>query len=82
LGPLLYRKGVLAIRNRVLLYKQLMRPMMDYAYPIWRSAALTLVRMQQMLQPKCLRIAAGAPWDTSNWQIHKDLGVPLFADHI
>jgi hypothetical protein len=35
-----------------------------------------------VLQSKCLRLAAGAPWYVSNRQIHEDLGVPLFADHI
>ena len=35
-----------------------------------------------MLQPKCLRLAAGALWHVSNREIHEDLGVPLFADHI
>ena len=35
-----------------------------------------------MLQSKCLRLVTGAPWDLSNRQIHEDLGVPLFADHI
>jgi len=33
LGPLLNRKSDLSIRNGVLLYKQLIRPMMVYAYP-------------------------------------------------
>ena len=31
LGPLLNRKSDLTISNGVLLYKQLIRPMMDYA---------------------------------------------------
>ena len=35
-----------------------------------------------MLQSKCLRLATGAPCYVSNRQIHEDLGVPLFADHI
>jgi hypothetical protein len=26
--------------------------------------------------------ATGAPWYVSNRQIHEDLGVPFFADHI
>ena len=38
LGPLLIRKIDLSIRNGVLLYKHLIRPMMDYACPAWRSA--------------------------------------------
>jgi len=33
LGPLLNRKSDLSIRNGVLLYKQLIRPMMDYECP-------------------------------------------------
>jgi hypothetical protein len=38
LGPLLSRSG-LSIRNGVLLFRQLIRPMMEYACPVWRSAA-------------------------------------------
>jgi hypothetical protein len=33
LGPLMNRKSDLSVRNEVLLYKQLIRPMMDYACP-------------------------------------------------
>jgi len=56
--------------------------MMDYACPAWRSAARSNVRRLQVLLSKCLRLATGAPWYVSNRQIHEDLGVPLFADHI
>jgi hypothetical protein len=35
-----------------------------------------------VLLSKCLRLATGAPWYVSNRQIHGDLGVTLFADHI
>ena len=66
----------------MLLYKQLIRPMMDYACLAWRSAARTHVRRLQVVQSKCLRLATGAPWKVSNSQIHADLGVALFADHI
>jgi hypothetical protein len=41
LSPLLNRSA-LSIRNGVLFYKQLIRPMMDYACLIWRSAVHTL----------------------------------------
>ena len=66
----------------MLLYKQLIRPTMDYACPAWRSATRTHVRRLQVLQSKCLRFATGATWYVSNRQMHEDLGVPLFADHI
>ena len=82
LCPLLNRNSDLSIRNRVLLYKLLIRPIMDYACPAWKSAARTHVRRLQVLQSNCLRLATGVPWYVSNRQIHEDLGVPLFADHI
>jgi hypothetical protein len=62
LGPLLNSKSDLSVRNGVLLYKQLIRPMMDYACPAWRSAARTHFRRLQVLQSKCLRLATGAAW--------------------
>jgi hypothetical protein len=71
----------LSIRNGVLLCKQLFRPMMDYACPIWRCAARSYVKQLQALQFKCLRIATGAPWYISSTQIHEYLGVPFFAEH-
>jgi hypothetical protein len=39
LDPLLNRRSGLSIRNGVLQYGQLIRPMMDYACPVCRSAA-------------------------------------------
>jgi hypothetical protein len=82
LGPLLNRRSGLSVRNDVLLYKQLIRPMVDYACPILRSAARSHVRKLQVLQSKCLRIATNAPWYVSNRQIYEHLGIPFFADHI
>ena len=55
LGPRLKRKSDLAVRNGVLLFKQLIRPMMEYACPAWRSAARNHVRRLQVLQSKCLQ---------------------------
>jgi len=82
LGPVLNRRSDLSIRNGVLLYKQLIRPTIDSARPALSSATRSHVRRLQVLQSKSLRLATGAPWYVSNKQIHEDLGVPLFADHI
>jgi len=49
LGPFLNRKSDLSVRNGVLLYKQLIRPLMDHACPAWRSAARSHVRRLQVL---------------------------------
>jgi hypothetical protein len=82
LGPLLNREIDLSIGNEALQHKVFIRTMMDYACSTWRAAVRTHVRRLHVLQPTCLRLATGTPWYVSNKQIHKDLGVPLFADHI
>jgi hypothetical protein len=82
LGPSLKSKRDLSVRNRVLLYKQLIRAMMGYACPAWRTAVRTHVRRLKVLQSKCLRLASCAPWYVSNRHIYEDMGVPLFGDHI
>jgi len=82
LVPLLNRKSDLPVRNGVLLYKQLIRPMMEYACPAWRSPARSRVRGLRVLQSKFLRLATGASWYGNNMQIHEDLRLPLFANHI
>jgi hypothetical protein len=78
LGPLLNKQSDRSVRNGVLLYKQLIRSMMDYACPAWSSAARSHVRRLQVLQG----VVTGAPCYVRNRQIHEDLGVPLFVDHI
>jgi hypothetical protein len=82
LGPLLNRRSDLSIRNGVLLYKQLILPMVYYACPARRFAALTHVLRLHVSKSKCLRFATGAAWYVGGRQIHEDRGVPLFADHI
>jgi len=39
LYPLLKKKSDLSVRNGFLLYKQLIRSMMEYSCPAWKSAA-------------------------------------------
>ena len=56
--------------------------MMDYACHSWSSTARTHIGRVQVLETKCLRLAAGARWVVSNWQVHGNLGVLLFGDHV
>jgi hypothetical protein len=79
---LFLKRSGLSIKNGILLYKQVIRPVMDYACPIWSFAESTLVRRVQVLLSKCFRLAFGALWYKGSRQIHEDLGVPFFAEHI
>jgi len=79
---LLDSRSSLFIWNGVLLYKQLICPMMNYECHVWRPAACSHIRKMQALHSKCLCIATIDPWYIGNRQIHNDLGVPYFNDHI
>jgi hypothetical protein len=81
LGSILKKRSSLSIRNGIVLYKQLIRPMMDYACPIWRFAARNYVKQLQAFQSKCLSIATGAPRYISSRQIDEELGVLFFEEH-
>jgi hypothetical protein len=79
--PLLNGTGF-SMRNSVLLYKQLIRPMMDYACPIWRSAVRSHFRKLECHNPKCLRVPTNAPRFVSDGQIQEDLWIPFYAEII
>ena len=49
---------------------------------MWRFDTHTRVQKVQVLLSNCLCLATVAPWYISGRQIHEDLGVPLFVDHI
>ena len=59
LCPVMNGRSYLSISNGFLLYKQFIRPLMDYACPAWKSAARTHVRRLQGLQYKCFRLVMG-----------------------
>jgi hypothetical protein len=80
LGPVLNRSK-LSVWHGVLLYMQLIRHLMDYACPVWRYPC-THIRRLQVSQSKCLCLVTGAAWYLTNRQIHEDLDVPLFTDHV
>ena len=74
---LLNRRSGLSTRNGVLLYKQLIRPMMDYSCPVWRSASHCHIRKMAVLQSTFLCVATNATWYIGSKQIHENLGVPF-----
>ena len=77
LWTLLNRSSRLSIRKAVLLYKQHICPLMDYACPVWRSTACSHIRNLQVIQSKCLHIVTNAPGYIANNQIHD-----FFTEHI
>jgi hypothetical protein len=61
LYPLLNKKSQLNKHNKLLLYKQVLRPMMTYACPILENIAKTHLTKLQVTQNKILKMALNLP---------------------
>ena len=73
LRPITGGRSPLSPKNKLLLYKTLIRPVITYAAPIWGCAIPRLIYKIQVIQNKILRSAINAPWFVRNEQIHHDL---------
>ncbi|GFV67696.1 RNA-directed DNA polymerase from mobile element jockey [Trichonephila clavipes] len=67
------RRSPLSLENKVILYKQILRPVITYGSPVWRATAATHMKKIQVIQNKILRVMTNAPWYVRNDVIHNDL---------
>ncbi|GBO36766.1 hypothetical protein AVEN_164996-1 [Araneus ventricosus] len=67
------KNSKLSLRNKLLLYKTLMRPIMSYASPVWGAAAKTHINKLETTQNKIARQITQVPWFVRNKQIQKEL---------
>lgn len=82
LYPLIGRGSLLSIRNKLLLYKTIIRPIITYASPIWCSTAMTNRKHLQILQNKCLKIILKLHWRTPTTEVHERANLKTIADYI
>ena len=74
---LLGRNSSLTIYNKLLLYKQIIKPIWTYGIQLWGCTKPTNVRIIQTFQNKVLRNLINAPWYIKNINIHRDLKVDM-----
>jgi hypothetical protein len=60
LYPLLAKNSGLGQENKVLIYKQIIRPIITYGAPIWSHISNYALNPIEIFQNKCLRLAANA----------------------
>lgn len=72
LYPLLSRKSKLSLRNKNLLFRCMIRPIMMYGCAVWHSAAKTHIKRLQVIQNKALKMINKLPWKYSTDQLHHD----------
>lgn len=71
LYPLVNRKSKLCLKNKLLIYKQIFRPAIMYAVPIWTSCCTTRKKALQRIQNKVLKmILKLPPWYSTN-ELHR-----------
>lgn len=79
---LLGRKSQLSIHNKILVYKQIFKPVWLYGSQLWGCSKDSNIEIIQKFQNKVLRNIVNAPWYTRNKDIHRDLNIPLVVDEI
>jgi 4-amino-4-deoxy-L-arabinose transferase-like glycosyltransferase len=77
LRPLLRSK--LNTSNKLLIYKDILRPVWAYGIQIWGSAKPSNLRIIQAFQSICLRQIVSASWYIKNANLHNDLNVPTLS---
>ncbi|GFX39535.1 putative RNA-directed DNA polymerase from transposon X-element [Trichonephila clavipes] len=70
----------LSLENKVILYKQILRPVITYGSPVWGAAAATHMKKIQVIQNKILRVMMNAPWTATAGLDVVQYGRPIFDD--
>lgn len=79
---LLGGKSYLALENKVLIYKSILKPVWLYGIQLWGAAAKSNINIIERYQAKVLRSMVDAPWFVPNEVIRCDLSVPLVREEI
>lgn len=79
---LIGRKSKLSIHNKLLIYKQVLKPVWTYGLQLWGCARTTNIEPIQKFQNKVLRSIVDAPWYVRNADLHRDLKIPTIKEEI
>lgn len=76
LYPLLSKTSKLSSKNKNILYKSVIRPVMTYGCPVWYQAATTHIKKLQVIQNKSLKLINKLPWRFSTKLLHQSTRYP------
>ncbi|GFT24359.1 probable RNA-directed DNA polymerase from transposon X-element [Trichonephila clavipes] len=79
---LIGRRYPLSLENKVILCKQILRPVITYGPPVWGAAATTQMKKIQVIQNKIFRVMTNVPWYVRNDVIHNDLHMEPITNYI
>jgi hypothetical protein len=73
---LLGRKSKLNLRNKLAIYKVIIKPVWTYGIQLWGSASNSNITILERFQSKAVRLITDAPWYVPNAVIRRDLQLP------
>jgi hypothetical protein len=72
---LLGRRYTLCLHNKLMLYKQILKPVWTYGIQLWGCNKQSNINTIQHFQHKVLRSIVDAPWYVRNSDLHRDLEI-------
>jgi hypothetical protein len=72
---LLGHNSELSIHNKIILYKQVIRPVWSYGIQLWSCASDSNIQVIQRYHNKVLKCIVNAPWYVRNSDLLRDLGI-------
>lgn len=82
LSPFLGRHSKMNLSNKILLYKQVIRPTALYGSTVWGTVALSHLRLLDTCQNKILRKMANARWFVRNQKIREDFKINTLSNDL
>jgi hypothetical protein len=70
---LMGRRSALTTHNKLVLYKQILKPVWTYGIQLWGCTKPSNIAIIQIFQNKVLRAIENAPWYVRNADLHRDL---------
>nr|KAH0807576.1 hypothetical protein GEV33_015215 [Tenebrio molitor] len=81
LNSLVCRRSKLSTKNKITIYRTIVRPAMMYGVAIWGNVANTQLQKLQVVQNKFLRAFFNAPWLVRNAQLHWEANLPTIREY-
>jgi hypothetical protein len=79
---LMCRKSALTMHNKLVLYKQILKPVWTYGNQLWWCNKPSNIAIIQRFQNKVLRAIVDAPWYVRNTDLHRDLKMEMVTAEI
>lgn len=82
LYPIIGRRSSLSTKNKLMIFKAVIRPVFTYASPVWFTSAVSNRKKLQILQNKCLKIIYKLHWRHSTIDLHELSKVQMVDEYV